>query len=63
MKWVVCLTDKQKEQITKINKAEAHDHNRVYNPHSKFNHTKEGTTSTRSKQRVGFHSQRAWHAN
>ena len=41
MNWVVCRTDKQNEQITKINKADTHDRDPVYNPHSKFNHTKE----------------------
>jgi len=63
MNWVVCRTEKQKEQITKINKADTHDRERVYNPHCKFNHTKEGITSTRSKQREDFNSQRAWRAN
>ena len=36
MNWVVCWTDKEEEQITKINKAGTHDRERVYNPHSKF---------------------------
>ena len=52
MNQVVCRTDKQNEQIWKINKEDTHDRQRVYNPHTRFNQTKESTTSTRSKQRM-----------